>query len=86
MSGLFLPRQGTLTPANSGNVTLSNPGLANVSQAIRDAVKALRDTQSTKIILVVDQLDLLLAAGGDAVGAVEMGDFLMSLREVCIRL
>lgn len=86
MSGLFLPRQGKAISAKAGNVTLTNPGLASVFEVIQNAVKTLRDTESAKILLVVDQLDLLLAAGGDNIGAVDMGEFLMSLREVCFVL
>jgi elongator complex protein 6 len=83
LSGTFLPRQGKAISAKAGNVTLTNPSLVNVFEALQNAVKTLRNTQSAKILLVVDQLDLLLATDGDAVGAVEMGELLMSLREVC---
>jgi len=34
------------------------------------------------VVLVIDQLDLLLAAGGDQIGAVAIGEMLMGLREV----
>lgn len=65
-----------------GNV-LSNPGLQIVSQEIQNAANTLRDAQGdAKVLLVVDQLDLLLAAGGDAFGVVALGEIVMGLREV----
>lgn len=82
MSGLFLPRQGKASSAKAGNLNLTNPGLANVCEALQNAVKTLKGTQETKIVLIMDQLDLLLAAGGDGIGAVGVGETLMSLREV----
>ncbi|KUJ14391.1 uncharacterized protein LY89DRAFT_137598 [Mollisia scopiformis] len=82
LSGLFLSKQQKASPAKGGNVTLSNSGLESVSEAIHNDAKTLRHSQgTTKIMLIVDQLDLLLAAGGDAVNAVGLGDLLLGLRE-----
>lgn len=87
MSGLFLPGQEkpNLRKSENNLTTFTIPSLVNVSEVIQNAIKTLKDTQGTaKIVLIVDQLDLLLAAGGDIVSAVEIGELLMNLREVCI--
>lgn len=55
-----------------------------MSHEILNVAKTLRDSEGgAQVLLVVDQLDLLLAAGGDAVGAVSIGEMLVGLREVC---
>jgi elongator complex protein 6 len=83
LSGLFLPKQLRAVPGRVGEKTLSDPNLASVSGEVQNAAQALRNSEGTgKIILVIDQLDLLLAAGGDQIGSVSLGDMLMSLREV----
>lgn len=83
LSGHFLPKQGRADPRRAGSTTSTIPSLANVSNIIQDAVKSLRDANgSAKILLIVDQLDFILAAGGDGVGAVDVGELLTSLREV----
>jgi len=86
LSGLFVPR----TRAAAGKVgekILSSPALANVSEELVGSIRSLKDSQgeSGKILLVIDQLDLLLAAGGEQIGAVGLGDMLMGLREVCLQ-
>jgi elongator complex protein 6 len=44
----------------------------------------LKDTErGGNVILIVDQLDLLLAAGGDEITAMSLGEMLLGLREVC---
>jgi elongator complex protein 6 len=35
-----------------------------------------------KIVLIIDQLDLILAAGGDQIRAVNIGEMLIGLQEV----
>lgn len=83
LSGLFLPKQRRTDPRRAGSTTSTIPSLANVSNIIQDAVKSLRDTNgSAKILLIVDQLDLVLASGGDGVGAVDLEELLTNLREV----
>ncbi|KAF8862591.1 hypothetical protein BDZ45DRAFT_585386 [Acephala macrosclerotiorum] len=82
LGGLFLPRQQKASPAKATGKVLSNPSLQNVSQEFQYAVKALRDAKGTsRMLLVVDQLDLLLAAGGDGIGVGDVGEMLMGLRE-----
>jgi elongator complex protein 6 len=84
LSGLFLPKQLRAAPGRVGEKILSDPSLASVSGEVQNGIQALRNSEGTgRIILVVDQLDLLLAAGGDQIGPVSLGDMLMSLRQVC---
>ncbi len=66
-----------------GSVILSNSALASVRREIQGAIRELQEAQGPcKILLVIDQLDLLLAAGGDQIRAAEIGEMLMDLREV----
>ena len=81
MSALFLPKQHKVV---SGHTVLSNSNIASVSGEIQHAIRALQDAQgSSRILLLIDQLDLLMAAGGDQIHAVELGEMVMGLREVC---
>ena len=83
LSGLFLPKPLRVAPGRVGEKILSDPSLASVSRGVQNAIQTLRNSEGAgKIILVVDQLDLLLAAGGDQTGSVGLEDMLMSLREV----
>ncbi|KAG4437077.1 hypothetical protein IFR05_007452 [Cadophora sp. M221] len=79
LSGLFLPRQPTTTTRRGGEKVLSSPGLESMAKKIQNGIEALQGTG--KVLLVIDQLDLLLAAGGEHVGAVSLEDMLMGLRE-----
>jgi len=83
LSGLFLPTQQKVGPERERQKVLSSPELGRVSADILGAIKQLKGEQegSEKVLMVVDQLDLLLAAGGDKVGAVGLGEMLMDLRE-----
>ncbi len=66
-----------------GSVVLGNSALASVTATIQEAIRGLQDARgSRKILLVVDQFDLLMAAGGDQIRAVDLSGMLMSLREV----
>lgn len=82
LSGLFLPKEQKASSAKVADKVLSSSSLEVVSQELRNAVKTLGGAPG-KVVLIVDQLDLLLAAGGEIVGAVKVGEMLMSLREVC---
>jgi hypothetical protein len=81
LTGLFLPK----SSAGRGRETiLSSPELAALSGEIKHAIQNLKDAEGGgNVILVVDQLDLLLAAAGDQIGAVNLGEMLTGLREVC---
>ena len=89
LSGLFLPKQqqrNAPTPlrGSSGEKKiLINPELQSISGEVQKAIEGLKEgSPGCKVVLVVDQLDLLLAAGGDGVGAIGLGEVLMGWREV----
>ncbi|KAI5305609.1 hypothetical protein KEM56_003892 [Ascosphaera pollenicola] len=56
-------------------------GIQREIEAVIDNMKA-KEQDGNEVLLVIDQPDLLLAAGsGDSLGAAEMSDFIMGLRE-----
>ena len=81
LSGLFMPK----TPNSSrGERILVKSDLSSVYEAMRQALEGLKGSQEEgKILLVIDQVDLLLAAGGDEVTVNGVAEMLMALREVC---
>ena len=79
LTGLFLPK---ISALRSEENTLCSPEFATVSREIQRAIQSLKDTDEENIVLVIDQSDLLLAAGGDQIGVVNLGEMLMGLREV----
>lgn len=80
MSGLFLPKSSS---GREGEKILSDTEFAPVSTEIKRTIQNLKHAEGGRnIILVIDQIDLLLAAGGDQIGAVNLEDMLMDLREV----
>lgn len=84
LSGLFLHRQPSATVRTGWEKILVQPGLENVAKEIQDSIEALQSSQVPgRLLLVIDQLDFLLAARGDEVGAVKLEEMLMGLREVC---
>lgn len=80
LSGLFLPKQQKQPVKRPGAKRLVDSGLASISGEISNAIKDLGE--AGKVVLVVDQLDLLLATAGGQVGAVDITDLLTGLREV----
>lgn len=79
LSGLFLPKQ---KPGNRiGETLLSDSSLESVTLEVGKALHALQN-DGGDVVLVIDQLDLLLAAGGDQITAVGIADTLLRLREV----
>ena len=80
LSGLFLPKG---SAGSSKENILSSPELASVSGEIQRTIQSLKGVNGGKIVLFIDQLDLLLAAGGDQIGAINLGEMITSLREVC---
>lgn len=79
LTGLFLPK---ISAVRGEENVLCSPEFATVSREIQRTIQSLKDTDEDNIVLVIDQLDLLLAAGGDQIGAVNLGEMLMGLREV----
>ncbi|CAL3968041.1 hypothetical protein PZA11_006916 [Diplocarpon coronariae] len=83
LSGMFLPRRNTAATTRIGEKVLVSQNLESVSSEIQDAIRELKDSQgSGKVLMVIDQLDFLLAAGGEQVGVVEIGEMLLGLREI----
>lgn len=71
-------------PGRGGQTVLSNPDLTAVSEEILKAVEMLKSQDdSSRVLLVIDQLDLLLATSGERIGAVDIEEMLLGLREVC---
>lgn len=55
----------------------------SISEEIRQAIDLLKSQdEASRVLLVVDQLDLLVATGDEHIGAVEFGEMLLELREV----
>lgn len=55
--------------------------MESVANMILSEIIAMKGDPPGKVILVVDQLDLLLAAGGDVFSAVALGDMISGFRE-----
>lgn len=66
-----------------GQSVLSGPDLAAVFMETQRSIQNLKEAVGgEKIILIFDQLDLMLAAGGDKIRAVNIGEMLIALQEV----
>lgn len=65
----------------AGQKVLSDPDLTAISKEIQHAIEMYSQDGASRILLVIDQLDLLLATGGDRVSAVEIEEMLMGMRE-----
>jgi elongator complex protein 6 len=74
-------------PVVAGKWTITSPAIAEVGKLLRKAVDELA-AKAGKVVLVIDQLDFLLAAAGGEGGAagVELREVLLELREVTIIL
>ena len=55
-----------------------------IIQGVRNTIRALQSATGKKTLLVIDQMDLLLAMSGDGLGPVQLGDMLLDVREVFI--
>lgn len=63
------------------NKPLKSPALQHISEEIQSVIKGLNAGGDAKVVLIIDGLDLLLAAGGEAVSVGEVEDLVMDLRE-----
>jgi elongator complex protein 6 len=61
---------------------LSNPDLAAISREIRQEIEMLSNEGTSGVLLVIDQLDAILATGGERISAVDIDEMLSELREV----
>lgn len=80
LSGLFLGRTKSRMGTGGAN-TLQSDELENIRSSLKSTVHALQ-ADGGKVVLVIDQLDLLLATSGDKMSIVALGDMLMDLRLV----
>ncbi|TVY71220.1 hypothetical protein LSUE1_G007580 [Lachnellula suecica] len=87
LSGLFVPKQQMSSIGRVGEKVLNDPKLEHVSREILESIGNLKGSQEAdgKIVLVIDQLDLFLAAAGQNFGAVNLADMLMDWREVLLQ-
>ncbi|KAG9233685.1 hypothetical protein BJ875DRAFT_442008 [Amylocarpus encephaloides] len=82
LTGLFLPTQQEAS-GRTAEYVLGSPSLSDVSRVIRNAVRSLQSPpgSKSKVLLVIDQPDLILATTGDEIGPVHLGNVLLDLRE-----
>ncbi|TVY93454.1 hypothetical protein LAWI1_G000781 [Lachnellula willkommii] len=80
LTALFVPGMQIALVGKAGERILSNPALEPVSREILGSIQNLKGDRG-RILLVVDQLDLLLAAGSEHIGVVGLADMLMGFRE-----
>jgi len=81
LSGLYLPGHQRALLKTEGVTVLRSPKLDVTAEDITNAIRQLKGSGTDRILLVVDQLDLLLAAGDDEVSAVGLEALLMDLQE-----
>jgi elongator complex protein 6 len=64
---------------------ISSPSLVSALDSIRNSIRALGTAAAGgKTLLIVDQLDLLLATSGDDIGPVQVENALLALRQVSL--
>lgn len=87
LSELYLPSSlaKQMTSAKQDGIITLRDGMniSGIKDGIMSAIRTVQTSGTAKVVLIVDQLDLLLAAGGDAVSVAAVEDMLMELREVC---
>ena len=86
LSGLFLPASKEAMPEGEEKLIMRSAQLRMVYEDIFSAVRTLKrlqkEPQTRKILLIIDNIDLLLATAGMNASAVRLGDMLMDLQEV----
>jgi elongator complex protein 6 len=85
LSGLFLQIQQNSSPAKPGVKILGKSDLTSIHKEIQHAMEGLVGGQDPggKVLLVIDQIDLLIAAGGEDFTSNRVAQMLLDLREVC---
>lgn len=83
LSELYLEPAKSKPGTRSTNAIRGNE-LGNIHNTVKNALKELQ-AGSGKVVLVIDQLDLLLASSGDKLDTVALGDTLMDWRLVSNR-
>lgn len=82
LTELFLPASksaGSAQAVRDGVITLHGADLKKIYETIIFAIETLGQG---RVVLVIDQLDLLLAAGGNTFSSNALGDMVMNLRQV----
>lgn len=83
LSGLYLPHHGPSTSRSEAHNTLRSADLASIQSQMLQALRTLKaSTGGRKVILVIDQVDLLHATSCDEVSAVAIINMLLELRQV----
>jgi elongator complex protein 6 len=87
LSGLYLPHLGPPTSTSEAHNTLRSADLASIQSQIQEALRTSKaNNDNGKVILVIDQLDLLLATSCDKISAVAISNMLLELRQVGARI
>lgn len=83
LSSLFLSSNTRAAPREDPSLIQGND-LARIASKIKGAIQALK-VQGGNVVLVIDQLDFLLASsnGQDGITPSTLGEMLMELRQVC---
>lgn len=77
------PAAQPVTSGSPGSRVLASPTLAELRKQVLEAVTSLQHQgPGSKIVLVLDSPDLLLAASGEAVTGAALQDVLLDVREV----
>lgn len=83
LGGLFTPKHGKSSTTKGDDKTLTSSVLSQASGEIHATIQAMKTSPGgSKVLLVVDQLDLLLAAGGDDINAMNLGEMMTGFRDV----
>ena len=83
LSSLFLPSNSRTAPPEDPSL-IQGTDLGRIATKIKSAIQALK-AQGGNVVLVIDQLDFLLASsnGQDGIISITLGEMLMELRQVC---
>ena len=83
LSFLFLPPSSRTAPREDPSLIQGND-LARIASRIKSATQALK-AQGRNVVLVIDQLDFLLASsnGQDGITSSTLAEMMMELRQVC---
>lgn len=83
LSSLFLPSNSRTAPREDPSLIQGNE-LSRIASKVKAAIQALK-AQGGNVVLVIDQLDFLLASsnGQDGISSSILGEMLMELRQVC---
>ncbi|KAL3420057.1 hypothetical protein PVAG01_08556 [Phlyctema vagabunda] len=82
LSGLFVPKQPKDCLAADSNRVLQNTELEAIQAQILDSMNTVNERATgAKTLLIVDQLDVMMALKSEKIHAVNLGELLMCLQE-----